>query len=255
MSGAASENKKEFLIRDPNEIKVHEEARIREATLNLEPQIKAIMLSFQISGQLSPITIDEDDYLIAGYLRLIAARRLAIKIMVIKIHGLSDFEKYLIEIQENTTRKDFTSYEFTIGLTKLKRKYEKEHPETKWGRNQYENGVSRGDTPKNEIIPTFAKKHAELFGYSKSAIRQRIRVGEAILNGNFDQKSIKLFKEDKITFTELRERIKAIEKLKIEKEHLLSKKRKKNQESDKQKTPKSEAVSYTHLTLPTTPYV
>ena len=124
MSGAASEYKKEFLIRNPNEIKVHEEARIRETTPNLEPQIKAIMLSFLASGQLSPITIDEDDYLIAGYLRLIAARRLGIKIMVIKIHGLSDYQKLQIEIQENVTRFDFTSNEFTVGLVELKRKFQ-----------------------------------------------------------------------------------------------------------------------------------
>ena len=240
MSDVAPVYRDVYLTMDPNDIKVHEEVRIRQTTPFLEQQIEAMMHSFKISGQLNRIIIDENDYLIAGYIRLIAARKLSMKINVVKKYGLSDYQKYFIEIQENATRTNFTSYEFTIGLAQLKQKYEKKHPETKWGRNQYISGTVRRTNPQYELPLGFVKEHAKIFLLSERTIRDKIMVGEAILAGKFDKKTITQFKEDKITYTDLRERMRNREHLKKEKEHLLSKKRKKNQESDKQKTPKSE---------------
>jgi len=229
-----------YLEKDPNDIKVHEEVRIRETAPNIEQQIEAMMISFQTSGQPNPIIIDEKNFLIAGYIRLIAARRLNMKIKVIKIYGLSSFQKLHIEMEENVRRKNFTSYELTVGLAQLKRKYEIEHPETKWGRNQYESGVAGDAIPKTELSLTFVKKHAKLFNLSERAMRERVRVGEIILNKKIDKKTIKLFKEDKITYTEIQEKLRAINRLKNEKEKLLSEKQKPDPKSDQQKKPKLE---------------
>ena len=240
MNDVAPVYREEFHAMDPKKIKVHEELRIRQTTPFLEQQIEAMMISFQTSGQLNRIIIDEDDYLIAGYIRLIAARRLNLTVKVVKKYGLSDYQKYLIEMGENITRNDFTSYELTIGFAQLKRKYEIEHPETKWGRNQHESGVARGAVPKNDLSLSFAKKHSKQFNLSERALRDRIRVGDAILEGVFDEKTINQFKEDKITYTEIREKIKAIERLKKEKKELLSKKQKVNQSSAEQKKDKLE---------------
>jgi len=234
MSAAISEYRTESFEMDLNDIKVHEEMRIRKSTPNLEPQIEAMMLSFQEVGQLHRISIDEDDYLISGYIRLIAAIRLNIKVKLIKRYGLSGFEKYLIEIQENATRTDFTSHDFTLGLVHLKRMYEEKYPQTKWGQKQCKKKDAESASIKNSPIPNFAKSYSKLFNLSMRTIQEKVQVGEAILNNKFDKKTIRMFKEEKITYSDLIEKLRAINRVKKEKEELLSKNQKKNHESEEE---------------------
>lgn len=91
------------------QISVDEETRIRRDPGELGPLVNSI----RKVGLLSPILVDEDNRLVAGYRRLSACRQLGweeIEVSVVRFQG--DLLKLLeAEVDENLLRKDFTPEE------------------------------------------------------------------------------------------------------------------------------------------------
>lgn len=73
-------------------------------------------------GLLNPITVSEHYVLIAGQRRLDAARRLGWQVIQCHVIAGTDEETFLeLEIEENSTRKEFTSDEMADALVRLDR--------------------------------------------------------------------------------------------------------------------------------------
>jgi ParB family chromosome partitioning protein len=78
------------------------------------------MASMRKHGLLNPITVTDSYTLIAGQRRLEAARRLGWSAIQCRVMTDADEEAILeVEIEENSTRKDFTSDEMADALVRL----------------------------------------------------------------------------------------------------------------------------------------
>lgn len=98
--------------------KIRARNRIRKETGDLSD----LMASMRKHGLMNPITVTNDYTLIAGQRRLEAARRLgwnAIQCRVVE--GATDESLVELEIEENSTRKDFTSDEMADAILRLDR--------------------------------------------------------------------------------------------------------------------------------------
>lgn len=90
--------------------------RIREDMGDIEDLAKSI----EKYGLLHPIVIDENNNLIAGHRRLQAVTSLGWEEVDVKYKThLSDKEKRLLELEENTKRKDLTEYEKSKNIVEL----------------------------------------------------------------------------------------------------------------------------------------
>jgi ParB family chromosome partitioning protein len=83
--------------------------RIGDRIRSYPGDLSALAESMEHIGLLNPIVIDSDNYLIAGYRRLTAARKLGWETIEARVVDVRDRKTLLmIEMEENTTRKDFT---------------------------------------------------------------------------------------------------------------------------------------------------
>ena len=84
--------------------------------------IEGLMESLKKHGQLTPIIINRNNELIAGFRRLQAAKRLGWKsIEVVILDRASQQKKLEIEIEENVQRLDLSAEELAEGLIRLKK--------------------------------------------------------------------------------------------------------------------------------------
>jgi ParB family chromosome partitioning protein len=83
--------------------------RISDRIRSYPGDLSALAESMEHIGLLNPIVIDTNNYLIAGYRRLTAARKLGWREIEARVVDVRDRKTLLmIEMEENTTRKDFT---------------------------------------------------------------------------------------------------------------------------------------------------
>ena len=71
-----------------------------------EDKVLELMSSYRESGQINPISLDQDQTLLAGHHRLEAARKLGWETIDAKVFEVDDLHKRLIEISENLVRND-----------------------------------------------------------------------------------------------------------------------------------------------------
>lgn len=84
--------------------------------------IEGLMESLKKHGQLTPIIVNRNHELIAGFRRLQAAKRLGWKsIEVVILDRASQQKKLEIEIEENVQRQDLSAEELAEGLIRLKK--------------------------------------------------------------------------------------------------------------------------------------
>jgi ParB family chromosome partitioning protein len=84
--------------------------------------IASLMESLKDYGQLTPIIINQNYELIAGFRRLQAAKRLGWKsIEAVILDKPSEQQKLEIEIEENIQREDLSSEEIADGLARLQK--------------------------------------------------------------------------------------------------------------------------------------
>jgi ParB family chromosome partitioning protein len=84
--------------------------------------IVGLMGSLKKYGQLTPIIVNRDNELIAGFRRLQAAKQLGWKsIEAVILDKPSQQQKLEIEIEENVQRQDLSAEELAEGLVRLKK--------------------------------------------------------------------------------------------------------------------------------------
>lgn len=99
-----------------SEIKVRERIRLDVG------DIKSLADSIQKYGLLQPILIDLDYNLIAGYRRYLAVRSLGWEFIEVRILDLkSQKDRYLLELEENKHRLDFSDKEIELSTQIMER--------------------------------------------------------------------------------------------------------------------------------------
>jgi len=210
------------VIRDVRlqDIKVNPQTRIRQHYTDFKSDVhyKALKESIIKFGMLHPLTLGTNLELIGGFYRFCVATELGWEHVKARIVDVSEFDKIFIEIIENYHRKDFSSYEFYIGLGRLKKEHERNHPETKHGFGRWQEGDSsrynKNDQGNKEEIgsvlksnfqstPSFVKLHYETLGLTERGLRNKTRIGEAIIDNKFSDKTIRLLRQGKINQKEL----------------------------------------------------
>jgi len=104
------------MILSINEIKIRK--RVRKDV----GDIVSLKNSLERHGLINPLLVTKDNYLIAGFRRLSAARELGwTEIEVKLIDSVKELDLLEMEMEENLVRKDFTQEELMDGLNKKKK--------------------------------------------------------------------------------------------------------------------------------------
>lgn len=151
---------------------------IKERIRNDLGEMKSLQDSLASVGLIHPIAVNSSGGLITGYRRLIAAKNLGWnKIKATFFDGLTELDEFDIELQENLKRKDFNPVELAEALSRRKKIYEKEHPETKLGstgKGRPKDRLSESDNLKDR----FTKDTAQTTGISETVIKETLQLTE-----------------------------------------------------------------------------
>ena len=107
--------------------------------------IEEMAKSIAAVGLINPITIDQDNTLIAGLHRLEAAKRLGWTEIECTVSNINGLQAELAEIDENFVRTNLSHRELGDLLLRRKELYEAIHPETR-------QGMRNSQTSKNENL-------------------------------------------------------------------------------------------------------
>ena len=111
--------------------------KINPGRRETEPKaIEELARSITAVGLMNPITLDQNNTLIAGLHRLEAAKLMGWTEIECSIIGMSGLQAELAEIDENIVRTKLTKQELGDQLLRRKDLYEMLHPETKAGAAQ-----------------------------------------------------------------------------------------------------------------------
>ncbi len=163
-------------------IKINE--RMREVS---EDKVTEIASSIKEIGLLNPITISDNNELIAGLHRLNAFKMLGYAEIEANVVHLSGLKQELAEIDENLIRADLHYIDRGDHLKRRKEIYELLHPETKQGTAQRIGQINNDPLSKlvrventstilDSPAPTFIKDTAAKAGLSESVIKQEIQM-------------------------------------------------------------------------------
>ena len=153
------------------------EIKINEGRRALASEgIKKLAESIANVGLLNPITVNEDNTLIAGYHRLEAAKKLGWTEIECSVRKLENLEAELAEIDENIVRTQLTTTEEGNLLLRRKEIYETLHPETK-------HGMRNGQTSKDCNLQSldakpFVQDAAEKLGVSQSTVSRKVQAAK-----------------------------------------------------------------------------
>lgn len=143
----------------------------REAT----PQsVEELARSIAAVGLMNPVTLDQNNTLIAGLHRLEAAKLLDWTEIECNIIGMNGIQAELAEIDENIVRTKLTKQELGDQLLRRKELYEMLHPETR-------QGMRNGQTSKNANLASletksFAQDTSEKTGMSKRTVSRLLQI-------------------------------------------------------------------------------
>lgn len=136
--------------------------------------IEEMAQSIAAVGLLNPVTLDQNNTLVAGLHRLEAAKLLGWTEIECNIIGMSGLQAELAEIDENIVRTRLPRQELDEQLLRRKDIYEMLHPETR-------QGMRNGQTAKNANLASletksFAQDTAEKTGMSKRAVSRLLQI-------------------------------------------------------------------------------
>ena len=135
--------------------------------------IEEMTKSIAAVGLINPITIDQDNTLIAGLHRLEAAKRLGWTEIECTVSNINGLQAELAEIDENFVRTNLSHRELGDLLLRRKELYEAIHPETRQGQRN-------GQTAKNDNLAfletkPFSEDTAEKLGVSKRTVERLVQ--------------------------------------------------------------------------------
>ena len=156
--------------------------------------VEELARSIAAVGLLNPITLDQNNTLVAGLHRLEAAKLLGWAEIECNIIGMNSLQAELAEIDENFVRADLSHRELGDLLLRRKELYEAIHPETRQGQRN-------GKTVKNDKMTglqakPFSEDTADKLGISKRTVE---RLVQTAANLTPEAKKIIRDADDKIT--------------------------------------------------------
>lgn len=142
----------------------------REATPKC---LEELVRSITATGLLNPVTIDQNNTLIAGLHRLEAAKLLGWTEIECTVSNADGLHVELTEIDENFVRSGLSHRELGDLLLRRKELYETLHPETR-------QGMRNGQTSKSEKISlletkSFSQDTADKLGVGKRTVEQLVQ--------------------------------------------------------------------------------
>ena len=149
--------------------------KINPGRREAEPRaVEELAKSISAVGLMNPVTLDQNNTLIAGLHRLEAAKLLGWTEIECTVMGMDDVQAELAEIDENIVRTRLNRQELCEQLLRRKEIYETLHPETR-------HGMRNGQTAKNANLATletksFAEDTAEKTGMSKRAVSRLLQI-------------------------------------------------------------------------------
>lgn len=149
----------------------------REVT---QAAIEELSKSIAAVGLLNPITVDQNNTLVAGLHRLEAVKLLGWTEIECSIIGMNGLQAELAEIDENIVRTRLSRQEMCEQFLRRKEIYEMLHPETKAGAAQAA-GMNRaiGNNVSASLAPTsksFVEDTSEKTGMSKRTISRLLQI-------------------------------------------------------------------------------
>ena len=136
--------------------------------------VEELARSIAAVGLMNPVTLDQNNTLIAGLHRLEAANLLGWTEIECTVMGMDDVQAELAEIDENIVRTKLNRQELCEQLLRRKEIYETLHPEAR-------HGMRNGQTAKNANLASletksFAEDTAEKTGMSKRAVSRLLQI-------------------------------------------------------------------------------
>ena len=153
------------------------EIQVKEGRRSLDTcHVRELADSIREIGLLNPLTIDRDNFLIAGLHRLEAVKRLGWTEVDCTVSSLEGLAAELAEIDENIVRSDMSTLEYGEILLRRKEIYETLHPETK-------RGMRNGQTSKSDKMSfletkSFAQDTAEKLGVVPRTVERQIQTAK-----------------------------------------------------------------------------
>lgn len=153
------------------------EIQVKEGRRSLDNcHVGELADSIREIGLLNPLTIDRDNFLIAGLHRLEAVKRLGWTEVDCTVSSLEGLAAELAEIDENIVRSDMSTLEYGEILLRRKEIYETLHPETK-------RGMRNGQTSKSDKMSfletkSFAQDTAEKLGVVPRTVERQIQTAK-----------------------------------------------------------------------------
>lgn len=169
-----------------------DEIRIKEGRRSLDTDhVKELADSIRELGLLNPVTIDNENTLIAGLHRLEAVRRLGWTEVECTVSSLDGLQAELAEIDENIIRSGLSPVEYGEILLRRKEIYEALHPETKNGGDRKSGKIrSAKCTSDSEPSRSFVDDTAEKLGVNPCTVRRQIQTAR-----NLTPEAKKIIKE------------------------------------------------------------
>ena len=149
--------------------------KINPGRREAEPKaVEELARSITAVGLMNPVTLDQNNTLVAGLHRLEAAKLLGWTEIECTTIGMDSVQAELAEIDENIVRTKLNRQDLCEQLLRRKEIYETLHPETR-------HGMRNGQTAKNANLATletksFAEDTAEKTGMSKRAVSRLLQI-------------------------------------------------------------------------------
>ena len=149
--------------------------KINPGRREAEPKaVEELARSITAVGLMNPVTLDQNNTLVAGLHRLEAAKLLGWTEIECTTIGMDSVQAELAEIDENIVRTKLNRQELCEQLLRRKEIYETLHPETR-------HGMRNGQTAKNANLATletksFSEDTAEKTGMSKRAVSRLLQI-------------------------------------------------------------------------------
>ena len=180
----------------------------RKRKLDFE-YVNKLALSIKNTGLIQPITVSQDNVLIAGYHRLEALKSLSITDTEVNVVEAYDLEMELMEIDENYVRKELTRVDKLIQLKRRREIYEIRFPETKKGFSQAKgardkrklNSVTanlRVTEITNSKPKSFIKDTSEKTGVSERTLFRDAKISSGLMD-----ETLNLIKESGVELTQI----------------------------------------------------
>ncbi len=152
--------------------------QIREGRRSLDMgHVKELTDSIRELGLLNPLTIDKENFLIAGLHRLEAVKALGWTDVECTVSSLEGLAAELAEIDENFIRNDLSPVEYGEMLLRRKEIYETLHPETKRGGDRKSKEIKRTKCP-FDPAKSFVDDTADKLGVAPRTVRRQIQTAK-----------------------------------------------------------------------------